>query len=226
MKILFFSASFFLVTITWAQEDYLITLKGDTIFGSITLYQNTYFDEALVKNEEGKERYKSYEILTISRPEEAFDPIAHKGKRVFGKQVIKGPLSLYLVKGENNQFSEEVLIREDGESSYVPTIGFKKVIASFLASCPALASKIEEKALSKPDLDKIIAEYNQCDKTATVSDQEQPNDRIFEFAALLVDLESKIKTGEKIPIYMKSALEEYQGTDLNEMLSELLKLLR
>ena len=161
MKIIYFLSFIAISLFATAQKDYVVTLKGDTVYGSATILPDRLYDKVSLKGEGGKQEFKSIHISTVNIEGKFYDPINYNNKRIFGQRAVKGPLSLYKLRPEKEfEFYVEILIDQKQETSQVPNIGFKKIMSRFFSDCPELAQKIESKELVKNDMEEIISTYN------------------------------------------------------------------
>ncbi|MEO9872042.1 hypothetical protein [Ekhidna sp.] len=209
-----------------AQEDFLVTVKKDTIYGQIDFRQSTFYDEIEVKSDDGKKTFKAYQIELAIRKGEIYKPVSYGNKKAIGKLIKEGRLSQYLFRSDGeNAFINEVLVKSDNETLLVSNIGFKKRLIKFLSDCEELSSKISNKELGASDLDKIINIYNNdCEEEVKKIDIAKKDfSQITELADLLKDITGKLNAGEQIPSYMVEALERHSNTNVNLKIKELLE---
>ncbi|WP_436515436.1 hypothetical protein [Ekhidna sp. To15] len=145
-----------------AQEDFLVTLKGDSTFGEITIFQSTFYDEVQVKSKKSKELFKAFQIQSVMMNGERFEPINHNNKRIMALLISKGYLSLYAVRPEDSKSYRERVLYKDEKSFLIPNISFRKKIVAFLDDCPTLTDRIKGKELGLSNIDEIINIYNSC----------------------------------------------------------------
>ena len=48
------------------QNDYLVTLDGDTLYGRIKLVQKTYYDNVTINNDDIKETFRAYQVKEVN----------------------------------------------------------------------------------------------------------------------------------------------------------------
>ena len=213
-----------------AQEDFVVTLENDSIKGKVGFTRRSYYDEVEVRNDDGKQTFKAYQIISADKDGTKYFPITYKNRRTIGKVVTKGGLSHYLVMAEGiNGFGNAILVREDGAVLQVSNIGFKKRLIEFLRSCPIVAEKIENKEIPASDLDTILPLYNsECSnippaqEVADIQKTAESN-QLSDFAQLIIDIQSKIDAGEKVPSYMIDALKSTDSSAIQEDLQALIK---
>ncbi|MBL3657451.1 hypothetical protein [Fulvivirga sediminis] len=161
-----------------AQEDYLVTLKRDTIKGEAQiLLPSERNDEIIFKTDEDKTRYKAYQLLSFYHEGEQYVPVKMPEKYAIMKVVKPGYLSLLSYRIDNNyDFGNLYLLKKTGEGTEVPTFLFKKMMTDFLANCAEVSKKIENKEYKRSDIETIVDEYNNCiiRQTADTYSNEEP----------------------------------------------------
>lgn len=218
---------------TFAQEDYLITLQGEKIVGDIELFQNRFYDEAIIKTDDGKETYKVFQVESVRMDGNDYKMVTYQNKKVFGQVLKEGPLSLLYIRPENShQFTLQYFDKK-GEYLEVPNINFKKIVSDFLSDCPDLAVRIENKELKSADLDQIIDNYNRTCGTTDASlpppqvkissSVNEPSKSLNELSQLIIDIQAKLDNNEKVPSYLVEALKSYSEKDINKEIKELIK---
>jgi hypothetical protein len=232
-------------------QDFVVTQKGDTIYGEVKPL--TYGpDQRVMVISEGKKKM-SYTILQVKSYQfkgDTFQPVRNdKGYR-FMKVIKPGYLTLYGFQAENQVgFDGLFLQKRDGSFLEVPNLSFKKLMKKYLEECTVVASKVENGELSKKDILIIVDEYNACIdrkssitylnpvKTETSVAQsgawntlEQKVNAKTEFEGktdaleMISEIKSKIQRGEKIPKFMTEGLKNsLSETDLTEDLNLALK---
>ncbi|WP_462251878.1 hypothetical protein [Ekhidna sp.] len=210
-----------------AQNEYLVTLNGDTITGKIEIYRDSHYDGIDIKNDEGKKTYKAFQVQSLAIDSEIYEPINYRNRKAIGKVISKGNLTYYLAIPENETTFKDRIFYKDGNAFQISAINFKKRAAEFLNDCPEVSAKIENKELKFGDLDQIVAQYNECEDSQpeSVSNNISSND-LANFAQLLLDISSKVENGEDVPSYMIKALEEYSQTSLDQQVQSLLSELK
>lgn len=226
MKILTFCFSILLVFASSAQEGYLITLKGDTLKGSITFLQNTFYDELHVKNEDGKTTFKAYQVQFVRIQDQAYEPITYANKKVMAQVVTKGALSQYLVRQENEStFNTRVLYKDD-EALVISNIGFRKRLIEYLNDCPLLTRQLENKEINPNKLAHIITTYNTNCIGETAEKPTKPDfSELKELSQLLTDILTRVDSDEKVPTYMINALKQYSGSSTDSKVQLLINFL-
>lgn len=151
----------------YAQSDYVVTLKGDTIQGKLVLHlRSGVLQTASLKTEDEKLTFQVYELLGAGKE----DSTIYHTKKILGKyqfaQLVKeGYLSYYLYSEEELQsqkFTLQVLIKRDGEAQTFSNIVFKKRVSTFLDDCATVKLNFENNVYKRNDLFRIIDEYNEC----------------------------------------------------------------
>lgn len=205
-----------------AQGDYLVTNLADTVFGNIGFVSGASFDEVTVKTYEGKKTFVSYKINLVRHKGDTYVPILIDNKGVMGKQIVKGSLSLYRIRGESQyDFATKILLKGNGKYVEVSNLGFKKYISDFLEECATVSNKILDGTYKSGDLEEIAEEYNsKCQNT--VKPSLGSSLELMELYPILRDINTKKENGESIPLYLREALEKYRNQDLNIMINKFL----
>ncbi len=226
------TAFFIVISVSvFAQQDILITLEGDTLEGKVSFFRKSYYDQVELKNEEGKEVYKSYQITSARKDDISYFPIVYNNRRVIGKLISKGALSHYMVMSEDvNGFGTEILVKEDDTHLVVSNIGFRKRLLEFINDCQVLIDKLESKEMSASDLSNVISIYNNScangeGSTPILEDipEIEESSDLQEFAQLIIDIQKKIDAGEKVPSYLIEALKEVEPSSIQEDIKKLIK---
>ncbi|UII20213.1 hypothetical protein [Fulvivirga ligni] len=158
-----------------AQEDHVITIHQDTLYGSIQILLPTpHSEEIILKTDDGKDRYKAYQFTEFTYEGDTYVPVKTSTKYAIMKVKKEGYLSLLSYRAENNyDFGNLYLLKKTGEGTELPTFLWKKVMTDFLSNCPEVTTKIEDKTYKRNDIEDIVDVYNNCilDQTsATYSD--------------------------------------------------------
>ncbi|ELR69229.1 hypothetical protein C900_05300 [Fulvivirga imtechensis AK7] len=145
-------------------QDYVVTVQGDTLRGTIHILLPTEtHEEIAIDTGEKNEKLKAFQLLELNK-----DGVQYRSVK-FGKiyKIMEvrtsGYLSLFYFRSENQySFGSPYLLKKTGEGIEISTLMFKKMMTGFLSDCPEVAGKIEDKTYKKGDLSQIISEYNQC----------------------------------------------------------------
>lgn len=230
-----------LLTMGFSQEEYLVTLKGEKVAGTIKFFQKEYFDEVVVKNENGKQSFRIFQIDKIIKDGLEYGMVIYRNKRVVGQVIKKGTLSHYMIRPEGDyKFSISYLIKETGDNTEVTNAMFKRTLSEFFEDdCSSLVTKIQNKEFTPNDLSKVVDFYNnQCGASSSITAestvasssapaQEAPQknateNSLTEFAQLILDIQKKLDNNEKIPSYLLNALKEYSEIEINQELQVLI----
>ena len=234
-------------------ESYVVNLKSDTIYGKVVIHiRKGQMQSVSVKTEEDKLNFKVYQVLAVATDDGS---IYHTKKILekyqFAKLVYPGYASYYLYSSEEvaaDKFTQQVLIKPDGQHVTFSSLAFRKRVAEFLGDCEAVQLKIEEGEYKRKDLEAILDEYNSCiisqtemraqaiAKAPTLSTSEQAKIDAFagfvqkvakmdefngnkELMDMLNDVQSKLTDKESIPGYLKGAIKEQFG-DQTDLVEE------
>lgn len=225
MKNIFYFLLILFSSLTYSQTDYLITLKGDTIHGEISISSQKFYDLATVKTESGKREFKSFLVHAVSRDGLFLDPVSYENKQVFAQRLILGPVSLYLVKTEGSpDYNQAYLVKSTGKALVVPNISFRKITAEFFEDCDNIASRIESKELGKNEIEQIVTDYNKgCDPSIPANGLKLKNsNKLLKLYTIISSIEDKKNHGKPVPKDLINALEDYKTESLNNLIDSYL----
>lgn len=229
------------------QRDYMVLTKGDTLYGKVK--HLSYGAEQSVQIEvEGQKKKAVYPMLQVRAfkiSDDHYHLIRTSTKYIYMKLLSSGYLSLYAFQFDGqNIWNGRYLYKTDGNGMEVPTIGFKKKMTEFLSECPVLVADIESGSLNRNDLDSILTKFNACIlRNSNYSNKEAPtvtknttsvsvweelesaikNANVEDKESVLemvTEAKSKSVNGEKIPNFLKDALQK--AVKNNPTLEELL----
>ena len=155
---------FFISFSAFSQEDYVVTVKGDTVYGKVSAqYSGIAKRVRLTTKQKEKTFFPILEIKSFRLKGDIYHTIRKTEGYFFMKLLQSGYLSLYNFQRDGqNTFDGYYLVKKDGDQMEVPNLGFKKGLIKFLGDCEDVKQKIEEGEFKKSDLTKIITEYNLC----------------------------------------------------------------
>jgi hypothetical protein len=218
----------------FAQTDYVITAKADTLRGEVRLLTYDNIDRLQITVGKKKEMLTALQVLSVYHDEKFYKPIQYDNRVLLMQQLKTGYLSLYAFRMPNQTtFDGRYLYRMDGKHLEVPNLAFKKMVASYLESCPDVSNKVKSGELAKKEIEQIIDEYNTCMASAKpilatptepepvvtelttaiqnlkqkISDQDFSSKK--DAVDLLTDLEKKAGRNEPIPNYLLEGLKSY-----------------
>lgn len=179
-------------------QDYVVTVRGDTLRGKVKPQSYGPDKKVSVKDTSGKKTTLSiFQTKAYVIDNETFHPVKNEKGYTFMKLVKPGYLSLYAFQPENQTtYDGSYLLKRDGAGIEVPNLSFKKIISRFLADDTELSERIEKGDFNKRQLNEIIDEYNDYINKKSIKQNEN-------FAALIEKsktlqgwqaLEDKIKT--------------------------------
>lgn len=196
-------------------QDYVVTIKGDTIKG--LLKPLTYGpDKKLQVSEPGKKKvtYPMFQVKNFVMDGETFVPAKGPSGYTFMKVLKPGYLSLLAFQQENQvTFDGRFLQKKNGEGIEVPNLAFKKALKAFLDDCGDISDKIEAGTYSKKDLEIIIDEYNNCVDKNQVAKEQSITER--------VEITQKLNPWDALDSKVKSAAEFDGKKDVLEMIAEI-----
>jgi hypothetical protein len=229
-----FCTCFGALTLSAQDNDFLVTVKGDTVKGKLRILATDYDRQVQVTTvARKKSNYSILQIRKFSLDGEQYEPVKLGQAYVFMKLVKEGYLSLYAFQMERQMTYEGRYLRKrDGQGIEVPNLGFKKNMAKFMEECPSITNKISAGDLGRSDLNTIIDEYNSCIATNTLSVAKSPtltqpavaNESASQWVMLeekvkasnlstkndalemIADIRNKLSRGEKIPKFLSEGL--------------------
>jgi hypothetical protein len=149
--------------IGFAQTDYAITAKGDTLRGRTKMLTYDVLDRVQVIVDKKKKNFSALEVKTVFMDGVTYQTVKHdKGYR-YMRLIKSGFLSLYGFRLPNqSSYDGQYLLKKDGSGMEIPNLTFKKSMANFLSGCDEVESRIKSGDLGRRDIDQIIDRYNSC----------------------------------------------------------------
>jgi len=236
MKILIGTLFFvFLANSIFAKDDVVVTAKGDTLRGKVSLQTGdaNANDKLVIKIDRKRKYLPAYKVRNIALENgEKYRTIKLSERYQFVKVIIDGSYLSYCMYVDEtaidkNNFSEPLLITIDGQQHAISFISFKSRILNFLADCEEVSGKISSGEYKRKDIEKIIVDYNACiDAKSNSRRAVLPNsdkgvginrlieairkEAIFEnktdLIEMLEDVKNKIQTGKAVPSYLNGAI--------------------
>lgn len=234
MKFLSISALMILLchsVMAQTDEDLVVTLKGDTLKGRITLLSFEKIDQVQVKTDK-KTILTALQVRMVRYNKETYRPVTYDGKLRFMKVLRDGYLSVlaYQTTPTNSAYDGILLMKADGEMMENPRLGFRKAMPAFLND-RALGDSIEAGLLTRNDLFHVVDQYNRNIQISTLARmrevvagaaadrsvmtligkmmldaQSLPDGQRTEIQDILEDIKWKTGNGLKVPAYMTRAL--------------------
>lgn len=196
-------------------QDYLVTVKGDTVRGEIKPL--TYGMDKKVQvtgTDKKKTVYPLFQVKAYSLKGETFQPVKGPNGYTFMKLVKSGYLSLYAFQMDNQvSYDGQFLLKRDGSGTEVPNLSFKKILKNFLSECSVVSDNVDKGVYGKKDLEKIIDDYNDCINTRTAD-----HDMVI---AKRVEQSKKISAWDVLENSVKTKSDFEGKTDALEMITEI-----
>lgn len=204
---------YFFGSVAFGQE-YLITLKGDTIKGKLKI-EKIGKEKKIYLTDINKKKsvFSMFQFREATIKGEKYVPFKRGDVFDIVKVLQSGYLSLYSFQMESQQTYDGLyLAKRDGEAIEVPNLQFKKQVSKLVDDCPEVKIKVESKEFKRSDLSKIISEYNTCIESKTEASylKQVPEKRNLHNDEKWIALKNKIE---------ESQLTE--KTNLLEMLEEI-----
>lgn len=250
MRYLLPFVAFLLFTTAYGQ-DFLVTLKNDTLRGEIKILSYDLTDRVQVGEGKKKTVLTALQVRRAMIKDELYSPVKHDNSIRMMKVIRSGFLSLYSFRYANQvNYDGRLLVKMGTPPQEVPNLGFKKFVGNLTEDCPDVGDRVKSGDFNRGNVEELVDRYNKCvaetqDKRfASVNDKvsnptvdflEQLRKRVNESDLttknevndLLNSISDKVKRNEPVPAYMKEGLKGYlsQREDLKEDTEQLLLLL-
>lgn len=228
---LFFILGYTLVS----AQDYLVTIKGDTLRGKVRYFNNSASKNAststkyvrLTSPDGKKSNHPLLQTRSFRMDDEVYHTVRQGNSYTFMKLITSGYLSLYRYQLENKTTWDGVyMAKKGGEGLDIPNIGYKKRVTQFLADCPDVVNKVLEGELERTELVKLVEEYNLCidiktnEKFAKVplsnawkdletAVKQQPEfDKKNDALEMIREIQRKVSNNETVPSFLINGLKE------------------
>jgi hypothetical protein len=251
----FILVSVFCLTRAFGQEqDYIVTMKGDTLKGDVKIITYDRLDRLQLGMNNKKTMFSALQIKSILKNGEYYRSVQIDNSIQFMKILKDGYLSLLAFRVNNlTTYDGRYLAKKDGTGTEVPNLGFKKNLSTYLKDCPDVAKAITEDKFKRSEVEKIVDEYNQCidqrtqkvtqatevekiDETkseiinalrAKVTDLEDFSGKA-DVLDLLNDISEKLSRQQNIPNYQLEALKGFlkEKDSVKEELEKVISLLK
>jgi hypothetical protein len=208
-------------------QDYLVTTKRDTLRGRLSISSFPTMDKVVVAVDRKKAEFPGTSVHVLVLDSQVFKPVRTPDAYRLMKLSRDGMVSLYYARqSPGTPYNIPFVVKRSGEAMEVTSLRFKKRMATFLAECSSIKTKIEQDKLGKKDLEKIIDEYNLCldqQTRKTMVSSEDPrlvalntmNSRFEKDATItsdardiLKDIYGKVRENKSIPNYLIEGLRE------------------
>ncbi|RED91744.1 hypothetical protein [Marinoscillum furvescens] len=212
---------------TLAQGDYAVLASTDTLYGKVTLLMPENTTERItLTTEEQEYTFAANQLLEVKKDDDYYKGVRFGDKYRLMKRLTKGYLTLFEYRYDDSfHFGAQYLLKANGDGMEVPNIAFRSNMSKFLETeCPGFAQKVANKAYKRSEVVQLVKDFNNSctDRQPTPLDPAKSNDSLYDLATLLVDIQKRQASGEKIPAYMIQALESYADQDVNKALKGLI----
>lgn len=244
-----FTALILLISFASFGQDYVVTLKSDTLKGNVKLLSYDLLDR-LQLQEEGKKKttYTAVQVRTAFIRGEHYAPVKFDNGIRMMKVIRTGFLSLYGYRAPGQASYETRILQKMGSNPIeVPNIGFKKFVGELVADCPTVSDKVKSGGYDRNSVESLVDEYNVCVSegntrriaaaTGTPAtrhiDQMKVKVNASDLANksdvndLLTSIADRLKKNEAVPAYMREGLKGYIGEreDLKTDMEQLFNLI-
>ncbi|MBI1770415.1 MAG: hypothetical protein HYR67_18755 [Bacteroidetes bacterium] len=220
----------------FAQKDYALSAKGDTLKGELKINSFDNLDRLQVNAGGKKSSFTALQIKSFVKEGITYQSVKYDNSIRFMRVIKSGYLSL-LAFNQTNQGSWDgrYLTKKDGSSMEVPNLAFKKLLSKYLGDCQEVHDRIENGELPKRDLEKIVDLYNVClqVKTETQTTAKPSSAPSFDSEKMLAikklsekveaenfltkkdvldllkDIQGKVSKNEAVPNYLAEGLKSY-----------------
>lgn len=230
----------------FAQKDYALSSKGDTLKGELKFYSFDNIDRLQINSEGKKSSYTALQVRSFFKDGSTYQSVKYDNSIRFMRVIKSGYLSLLAFNPTSQGgWDGRYLLKKDGTSLEVPNLAFKKMMAKYLEDCLEVHDRIEKGEFPKRDLEKIVDLYNTClqAKTETLITTKPATTTSFssekilaikklsekveaenfltkkDVLDLLKDMQGKVSKNEAIPNYLTEGLKSYL-TDTPALLKE------
>jgi len=233
----------------YAQSDYLVLAKGDTLYGKVThLNFGTSQQIQLVDESKKKTVYPITAVKSFKNNDGIFHLIRIYTAYKYMKLIQPGYLSYYMFQQDNQvTWDGRFLYKIDGDGIEIPNIGFKKKMADFLVDCPETVDQNNSGDLNRNNIEDILIDYNACIEKRTTARSEtskpipQHDVRAWEsfesaikdtenladketLLEMVTEVKAKAERGEKIPNFLLEGVKKVieGNASLEELLTKAL----
>jgi hypothetical protein len=153
-----------------AQTDYLVTLKGDTLYGQVYCLKQGTVQRIEYRQGRKKQFFTPVQVRALRSKGEDYFPVRTANEYQIMKKLKDGYLSLFAFQPESQVTWDGLyLLKKDGQGMEFSGLLFKKRMSNFLSDCPEVSIQIEGKELRRNDLEQIIDLYNHCIEQKTLT---------------------------------------------------------
>jgi hypothetical protein len=234
-KILFTTACF-LFSLTGFSQDYVVTVKSDTLRGDVKLLSYDLLDRVQVTVNKKRSNFTAMQVRRVSIKGEQYAPVRlDKGIRMM-KVVRSGFLSLYAFRAQGQAtYDTRILQKVGSDAMEVPNIGFKKYVGDLVSGCPTVSEKVANGDYDRNKVEEMVDAYNTCisesnnRRIAEATNSAAPAMELIEqmktkvaasdisnkneVSDLLNSIADRYKKDETIPVYMKEGLKGYLNSN-------------
>jgi len=241
-----FTAFLLSLTLTAFSQDYVVTMKSDTIVGNVKLLSYDLVDRVQVNVDKKKLNFTALQIRRAVIKGEQYAPVKLDKSIRLMKIIRSGFLSLYAHRAQGQATYDSRIIQKIGlDAAEVPNIGFKKYVGELVSDCPTVSDKVQTGDFDRSKLELLIDEYNTCIKDYNSRRMEAAAAAASPVAELIDQMKTKVESSgisnksdvndllnsiaerykkrEAIPGYMKEGLKGYLASN-DELKADMEKL--
>ncbi len=218
-------------TVSFCQE-YVVTLKSDTVVGDVKLLSYDLMDRIQVSQNKKKTLFTAMQVRRVCIKGEQFAPVKFDNSIRLMKVIRSGFLSLYGHRGPGQAGFDTRILQKIGQKSIeVPNIGFKRIIGDIVEDCPSVADRVKNGNLDRSSMEDLVDQYNACianvnqERIVNATDPLSPVEELInsmkskvsasdmanknDVNDLLTSIGERHKKKEQVPVYMKEGLKGY-----------------
>lgn len=238
----------FIATIAFSQ-DYIVTLKSDTVRGDVKLLSYDLMDRVQVTQDKKKTTYTALQVRRVSLKGDQFAPVKFDNSIRMMKVMRAGFLSLYGLRTQGQaNYDTKILVKTGANTIEVPNIGFKRFVGDMVEDCPTVGDRVKNGDFDRNNISEMVDAYNSCindvnQRRLQSTKVESPTTDLIEQMKtkvnasdlsnksevndLLNSIAEKVNRKEAVPAYMKEGLKGYIGSreDLIGDMEQLLTLI-
>lgn len=216
------------------SQDYIVTLKSDTLRGEVKLLSYDLLDRVQLSQNKKKSTLTALQVRTVFIKGELFAPVKLENTIRMMKIIRGGFLSLYAYRAPGQAGFDTRILQRLGQKSFeVPNIGFKKIVGDLVEDCTSVYEQVKSGNFDRGNVEELVDQYNACIGSANekrIADAVSATTPVAELIDqmkskvsasdltnksdvndLLTSIGDRYKKGEPVPVYMKEGLKGYLG---------------
>ena len=202
------------------QSEYLITLKGDTLYGKIFISSLKSIGDITVKTEKENVVVSANMVDRLIIKDVLYKPVNYANTKRMAQIFEEGYLSHIGIRQEGSGlYNHQLLYKETGEHLIVSNLGFKKRLSNFLQECAPLIANLETGVIKANQIQDMVRFYNNSCSQSTINTSKLD---IVTFVELINRVNATREAGKAISAEDLSELLLFSKSDLNALLLKFL----